>query len=141
MCDLDWSTPRLSTTPPTELKFEAYDDADGTDKFGSIEKQRRDWQRLINVDAINNMPYDDSLVPKLLKYLHTSCNCRHGNRTVNCCGHVSAVLSHILDQLQYKDYEEQHQMSVRWSEQVINIQPFLNHYESDSSESADFEYD
>ena len=38
------------------------------------------------------MKYDEGYIPITIKYLFTSCNCLHGNPTINSCLHVAVVL-------------------------------------------------
>ena len=134
----DWDSPRRATASnPTQLEFDTLSQP----AFDTINKQREDWKRLINVDAINNLPYDNQLIPKLLKYLHTSCDCRHGNRTINCCGHVAAALIYMLDLINHQEYQEENIQSDRWSSQVTNIEPFLDYSESDDEDDDDEEAD
>ena len=66
----------------------------GSDKSKSkrLSKQREMLKRLINMDAVRNMEYDDNQIPTDLEYLDLLCSCGHGERTIGMCAHRGALL-------------------------------------------------
>ena len=104
-----------------ELLDMEFPDLDDTDSK-RLKKQRESFKRLLNLDAIRDIEYDISRIPRELQYLDMLCNCGHGERTLGTCAHRGGLLRGLRNKFRNTPAMPAHPRSIRLSQLQMNIE-------------------
>lgn len=108
----------------------------------SVQRQRDDWVKLIDMDAVVALKYDKQMLSNIIRCIETLCTCPYGARTAGLCGHRSMFIQCLRAFILKKNIADPHPISLKHYSKSINIQNELQgiDYNDDEDENDDHFY-
>ncbi len=86
-------------------------------KYESLKEQRKDYDRLLDMEKVRNLQCDEESISPRIKYFFSWCfpGCPHGNRTAGSCVHCTGAARIVRRWLNQWPRIDPHPLSTRIS--------------------------